>query len=136
MKQNKIRIDTFFYHIGKIIWLPALIAGSWFTKTGFETYKGYMACSIYRMTHIPCPGCGGTRAVYHFFLGHFKESFCFHPVVIIGVIAYLHFMLLYFLRKHICNTINQKEIHIEYYVYLLSGVTVIQWLVKVIGILL
>lgn len=135
MKSKQLRIDTLLYHVGKIIWLPAVCAGSWFAKAGFANYKEYMACSIYQMTHIPCPGCGGTRAVYHFFLGDFWESFKFHPIIIIGVITYFHFMLLYFVRKHIYKSIDKKEIHIEYYVYVLVCVTVIQWVIKILDMI-
>jgi len=73
--------------------------------------------------------------MYYFFLGDFVESFKFHPVIIIGVIAYFHFMLLYFVRKHINNSIEEKEIHIEYYIYLLAGTTVIQWGIKILNII-
>ncbi len=134
MGNTRIRIDTVFYHIGKIIWLPVLWAGSWFVKIGFEDYSGYMACSVYRMTRLPCPGCGGTRAVYYLFLGDFIKSFCYHPAVLFGVAAYFHFMLLYFCRKHITGSVKQKEIHIEYYLYVLAGIIVLQWIVKIIAI--
>lgn len=129
---NKIRVDTFFYHVGKIIWLPVIFIGGWFVKNGFEKYSGYMACSIYRITGLPCPGCGGTRAVYYLFSGDLLQSFYYHPVVLFSVLAYLHFMLLYFSRKHIRKNISQKEIHIEYYLYMFAAIIVVQWIIKMI----
>lgn len=132
MNSIRIRIDTFFYHIGKIIWLPVFFAGSWFVKSGFEDYSGYMACDIYRLTQLPCPGCGGTRAVYNLFLGDFVKSFCYHPAVLFGLALYFHFMLLYFYRKHITHCIEKKEIHIEKYLYFLAGVIILQWMIKMI----
>lgn len=136
MKERKtVPVDAAFYQIGKIIWLPVLLIGSWFVKTGYTVYGDYLDCSLYRMTHFPCPGCGGTRAVYYLFTGDIFKSVCFHPAVFYGVIAYLHFMILYFVRKHIRKNTEQKEIHIEYYLYLFAGVVVLQWIVKMVAIL-
>ncbi|HUS34260.1 MAG TPA: DUF2752 domain-containing protein [Verrucomicrobiae bacterium] len=45
------------------------------------------ACSLKRMTGIPCAGCGGTRclqAIGHF---HFAEAFWLNPLVTIAALA-------------------------------------------------
>jgi len=61
-------------------------------------------------------------------------SLQFNPTVIFGVLAYFHFMALYFFRKHISGKIEEKEIHIQYYLYLAVIVILLQWGIKIIRI--
>ncbi len=126
------RADAIFYHIGKVIWIPVLAAGLWFTKYGYSNYGDLFACSIYEKTGIPCPGCGGTRAFYHLFLGELRNSLTYHPAVLFTAVAYLHFMFLYFYRKHISKGTKDKEIHVEYYAYAVVVVILLQWMVKLL----
>ncbi len=134
-KIQRIRVDEVFYQIGKVFWLPFGIAGFWFAWMGYDKYGEMTACAIRRMCGLPCPGCGGTRAFYYLFQGDFIKSFCLNPTVIYGILAYLHFMLLFFCRKHITRTIVEKEIHIQYYMYIAIGVILLQWSIKLIIIL-
>ncbi len=39
-------------------------------------------CPFVAFFHIYCPGCGGTRAVYHLMDGHPVSSFLSHPIVL------------------------------------------------------
>lgn len=131
----KYRADTVFYHIGKVIWIPAFLAGIWFAQSGFAEFKDFFACDLQRISGLPCPGCGGTRAVYYLCKGDLIQSFLYHPAVLYGVLAYLHFMAFYFYRKHIAGNIEEKEIKIPYYMYAAIAVILVQWLVKIIKIL-
>lgn len=132
---KKYRADEIFYQIGKGFWLPFCLAGLWFAHGGFEKYGELTTCAIRRMCGFPCPGCGGTRAFYYLFRGNLTRSFQLNPTIIYGVLAYLHFMLLFFYRKHIRKTINEKEIQIPFYMYAAIGVILVQWSVKIITIL-
>lgn len=132
--QGKLRVDEVFYQIGKVIWLPFCVLGVWFAHIGYEQYGELAACAIRKMCGLPCPGCGGTRAVYYLFQGEFIRSFQLNPTVIYGILAYLHFMLLFFYRKHIGKTIEEREIHIQYYMYVAIAVILVQWLIKIIKI--
>lgn len=135
IKSNKrYRADEIFYQIGKGFWLPFCLVGIWFAHGGYERYGELAACDIRRMCGLPCPGCGGTRAFYYLFLGDFAKSFYLNPTVIFGVLAYLHFMLLYYYRKHISGTISEKEIQVPYYLYAAIGVILTQWVIKIINI--
>lgn len=136
-KNQKLHADGIFYRIGKIFWLPFCLVGVWFAHGGYERYGEITACGIRRMCGLPCPGCGGTRAFYYLFLGDFKESFYLNPTVIYGVLAYLHFMLLYFCRKHFGGRKGRprKEIQIQYYMYIAIAVILVQWGMKIIKIL-
>lgn len=136
-KNQKLHADGIFYRIGKFFWLPFCLVGFWFAHGGYERYGEITACGIRRMCGLPCPGCGGTRAFYYLFLGDFKESFYLNPTVIYGVLAYLHFMLLYFCRKHFGGRKGgpRKEIQIQYYMYIAIAVILVQWVMKIIKIL-
>ncbi|MGN0376924.1 MAG: DUF2752 domain-containing protein [Suilimivivens sp.] len=132
----KLEVNAVFYKIGQWIWIPFLLIGLWFAKYGYGHFHQLFECSFYAITGLPCPGCGGTRAFYYLFSGDFISSFRFHPVVIYGVLAYIHFMGLYFYRHHLSKKKLTKEIQIPVYLYLAIGVILFQWLVKILKILL
>ncbi|MCM1136385.1 MAG: DUF2752 domain-containing protein [Clostridium sp.] len=127
---GRCRADEIFYQIGKFFWLPFGMAGLWFSHRGYDKYGKLMECSIRKMSGLPCPGCGGTRAFYLLFRGELLKSFLQNPTVLFGVLAYLHFMLLCFYRKHYSGSWQRKEIHIEYYMYAAIAVILLQWLAK------
>ncbi len=143
-KGNKrhCQLDEVIFQLGKVMWLPFCIAGFWFAHTGYDRYGELAECAIRRMCGLPCPGCGGTRAFYYLFQGNFSESFRQNPVVIYGVIAYLHFMLLYIernrmcLKNHLNHTGDKRKVHVEYYAYGAIFVILSQWIYKLIRILL
>ncbi len=133
--EGRLRADTIFYQIGKFVWIPLLAIGFWFAGGGYEEYGEFLACALRKMSGLPCPGCGGTRAFYYLFQGKFRKSFQYHPAVLYGIGAYIHFMGLYFYRMHIAHTIERKEIQIPYYMYAAIAVILLQWIYKVIKIL-
>lgn len=131
---KKYRVDEVFYQVGKMVWLPFCAVGIWFSHSGYERYGEWMACFIRKICGLPCPGCGGTRAFYYLFQGNLLKSFQLNPTVIYGVMAYLHFMALYFYRSHISGTIREKEIQITTYMYAAIVVLLAQWAVKMVNI--
>ncbi len=141
---RKYRADEVFYQIGKFIWLPFLAAGFWFAYQGYDRYGELAECSIRKISGLPCPGCGGTRAFYYLFRGELAESFRMNPTVLYGVTAYIHFMALFFVRKHSEGKYSKykhseykpKEIYIPYYMYTAIAVILLQWLIKIAGIIL
>lgn len=134
-EKSKVRADRVFYQIGKGIWFPFLIAGFWFAGGGYAQFGENLRCDIRELFGVPCPGCGGTRAVYYLFRGNLAESFRLHAAVLYGVGAYLHFMILCFYRKNISKTWENKEIRLEYYLYAAIIVILVQWVIKIINIL-
>ena len=124
------RADSIFYEIGKFTWLPVLAGGIFFARYGFESFESIFQCDIKRISGFPCPGCGGTRAIYYLFKGDFIRSFLFHPAVLYGVFAYFHFMGLYYYRNYLKKTGVSREIPVQYYVYGALAVVLLQWFVK------
>ena len=135
IKENgKYRVDTVFYLIGKIIFIPFCLFGFWFAQTGFEAYGSQNVCAIRELCGLPCPGCGGTRAFYYLFKGDLWKSFYMNATVLYGVMAYLHFMLRMFYRRYINKATAEEEVKIEYYLYGAVATILVQWLVKIIRI--
>lgn len=130
-KAGKHQVDDVFYLIGKAAIVPVMLFGFWFAWKGFPDYGDLFECEIRRISGFPCPGCGGTRAFYYLFRGEIAQSFRLNPIVIYGVAAYLHFMLMMFGRKHIGKN-TAGEVRIQYYLYGAAAVLLLQWLIKVV----
>ena len=134
---DKKRADSQFYRLGKWIWIPLMIWGCIFTYCIYGDYiEGKLNCMFLKTTGLPCPGCGGTRSVVYLFQGKIFKSLICNPTVIFAVFEYIHFMALYFWRYHISKNIEIKKIRVDYYVYVLIGVIIIQWITKIILILI
>lgn len=127
------RADEIFYRIGKFIWAPICLFGVWFARVGYGAYGELFACSFRQAIGIPCPGCGGTRAFYHLFQGNLVRSFLLHPAVVLGMAAYIHYMLLVFWRKHKRKG-SSETILLQYYLFAAGGIIIGQWLFKLIYI--
>jgi len=133
----KSRADYEFYNLGKIIWLPASLFCFLLSHWGYDKFlKGTSACAFKSVTGLPCPGCGGTRAVVFFFRGQFGRSFIYNPTIWYCFLAYAFFMGLFFYRLHIKKNIIDKPLHPTYYAYGLVCVIIIQWVIKLIYIFL
>lgn len=129
------RTDDFFYNFGKWVWIPIVIIGIFYSLWGYDNlihpYAIFM-CTFKRVTGHPCPGCGGSRAVAELFKGNILQSVKYNASVVVFVIEYVHFMLLCFIRKHVFKTYIEKKIHIEIYAYILAGVLILQWIVRLL----
>ena len=132
----KLKADTVFYRIGQWIWIPFIIIGFWFARSGYDGYHQLLECTFFKITGLPCPGCGGTRAFYYLFRGDPVKSFLYHPVVLYGIFAWFHFMGFYYYRHHFCGRNACKEIQIPIYLYIAIAVILVQWIVKIFVILL
>lgn len=131
----KDRTDSQFYRLGKWIWLPAIVFGllvAFFLYPKVLSVYPIFGCKFKQVTHLPCPGCGGTRAFVSLFKGDIWGSFCYNPTVVYCLLAYIHFMALYFIRLHITKTIYNKIVHVSYYFVGLAIVIIGQWIVKLI----
>lgn len=50
--------------------------------------KSMTQCMLKELTGIPCPGCGGTRAVWHLFHGRIFSSLYYNAFATYAVIVY------------------------------------------------
>lgn len=68
----------------------AIVAASFVLNPDHPTGR-WTLCPMMATTHLPCPGCGITRAMTQFGHGHFVRSLYYHPlgpVVWVGVLVY------------------------------------------------
>lgn len=131
-KMKYIRMDTVFFCMGLIVLLPSVLIGFWFAASGYQQIGDLFVCRFMEICKFPCPGCGGTRAVYYLFSGDFRKSFLYHPCVIIGLLEYLCFMMTYVFRNYLSKKTLVKEVRISYYMYIFIGVILLQWILKLI----
>ncbi len=65
----------------------------WFSGVGLFTWlnlrmgTSYTICPLKTLTDIPCPGCGGTRAVIALAQGHFIEGLFLNPLTTLLLIS-------------------------------------------------
>ena len=48
-------------------------------------------CAFLKTTHMYCPGCGGTRAVFSLLAGNVIKSLCYNPAVVLGALLVLYY---------------------------------------------
>lgn len=135
MKKEPLRADDIFFKLAKWLTFPALIFGIWFSYYGYRYTGELTACAFAQTTGLPCPGCGGTRAVILLFHGKLWLSLYFHPAVPAFVVMYVHFVVLYLLRKYRPQLKTyRKEIPVQIYAYVYIGIVIAQWIAKLIYI--
>ena len=49
-----------------------------------QDYHFYPVCPFYAITHLLCPGCGGTRALYQLLHLHFSEAMRLNALVTVS----------------------------------------------------
>ena len=123
------------------IWMAGLILGIFallllgiacFTPFSLESLA--YDCWIHKRSGIYCPGCGGTRAFFAILHGNFIKSFFYHPVVPYMGILYAVFMIrgtIHFLSK---GKLPYMKFRLGY-IYVAFGITIVQFLVKNICLL-
>ena len=125
------RADDLFFYLAAVVTIPGILLGIWFSRWGYHYTEELTNCAFRLRTGLPCPGCGGTRAFILLFRGEFFLSLCYHPAVLALVVCYLHFMALYLYRRFDRGKVTyRKEIPVQIYAYVFTGLVLIQWFVK------
>lgn len=81
-------------------WKKALVLGLLYTGFMALLWAGAVPCLFALVTHVPCPGCGSSRAVHALVHGDLVGVFCMNPtgpvvaviLAVFGVLS-LHSML-------------------------------------------
>lgn len=134
MKKNQVTWETVFFYIGILGMIAAAGAAAIVRQKGIHLSGQLLPCMLYTLTGIPCPGCGGTRAVDYLFQGRILDSLLAHPLVIYMVLFYLYFLGSYgyekFLKKRVFSIW-----HLAAFRELLVGggvLLVLQWMAKLV----
>lgn len=133
---KKSRLDVELFRIGRWIFIPFVMLGLWLSLKGYQYLDGALKCRFLSSTGLPCPGCGGTHAVVSLFRGRIWDSVKYHMAVVFGILEYAHFMGLFLYRKYVKRNIIEKPVKAELYFYAFIAVMLLQWVVKLVVIIL
>lgn len=76
--------------IGLVLFIGAIIAFYLFED---KIITGQPTCIMYKILHLYCMGCGGTRSFNFFIRGHLIKSFLYNPFVPYTIIVYISFYI-------------------------------------------
>lgn len=62
----------------RLIAICAILIASWLIGLNPDIDNEDSLCPSIRFFHLPCPGCGLTKSIIHFYRGEFVESFHYH----------------------------------------------------------
>lgn len=122
------------YYIGLTLLTLSIILTFLKTKGVFNINQILPPCIFYTVTHLPCPGCGMTRAVNAFFSMDFFSSLFFNPVALYLVLFFAVYMISHTLEL-LFPRIRGLKLRIGYVYFgiiLLLG----QWVIKILIIFL
>ncbi len=84
--RKKIDEAMGWYIAGSIILVIGIIYFILYKIIGFSVNFSPAPCAFAHITHLYCPGCGGTRAVKALMDFHWIKSALYNPIVIYGVL--------------------------------------------------
>ena len=125
-------LDKLLYELGLIVAGIVIALLLLYMMTGISVFNMGFRCNFYRLTGLPCPGCGATRALRALVNGQWMKCLYYYPPLIYGVIAYIVFMLRCFIYRHL-GLIKAKDGAVVKYIYIGIALIVVQWAAKLIA---
>ena len=89
-------------------------------------------CAFDSLLHIPCLGCGATRALGALMRGELLESLRWHPAVAFFAAEAAAFMLSQTLGRLSRGKVRMLSFN-DMYIYALLAVILLQWIVKLLS---
>lgn len=102
MKKLKQKFDNLFYaktehclYWLSILLIPVILSIYGITYFAAESFglTFLRVCSMRTLFGIPCPGCGGTRAIVCLFTGRVFSAIYYNAFVVYAVVLYLIFFI-------------------------------------------
>ena len=124
--------DKLLYEIGLVALGISIAAVLLYFLTGFNILSLNYPCIFNKVTHLCCPGCGGTRAFRALLAGEILKSLYDYPPLIYGVIVYIVFMVRCFLYIQF-GVRKSRDGAVVKYIYVFIALMLIQWIVKLVA---
>ena len=133
MKHNRLgETDRVFYEIGIVALCICAAAVLLYFCTGINLLTIGYPCIFNKLTHLCCPGCGGTRAIRALLKGNIRRCFYDYPPLLFGITVYAVFMARCFLYIHF-GVRKSKNGAIVKYFYIFVALVLVQWIVKLVA---
>ncbi len=131
--KNKLgNTDRILFELGLVALGIGFAAVLLYFITGINVLRIKYPCAFNRVTHLCCPGCGGTRSLRALLNGEILKSIYDYPPLLYGVIVYVVFMVRCFL--HICFGVKKSpDGAVVKYIYIFVALMLIQWVVKLVA---
>ena len=124
--------DKLLYELGLVALGISIAAVLLYFCTGINVLTLKYPCIFNKVTHLCCPGCGGTRAMRALLAGEIVKSLYDYPPLIYGLAVYLIFMVRCFLHIHF-GVRKSRDGAVVKYIYVFVALMLIQWVVKLVA---
>lgn len=125
-------VDRLLYEIGIVALCIIVASVLLYCCTGISVLNIKYPCIFNKLTDLPCPGCGGTRAMRAILRGDILLGLYYYPPLPFALIVYVVFMLRCFCYKYF-GTSKSKDGAVIKYVYIFVVLMIIQWIAKIIS---
>ncbi len=124
--------DRLLYELGLVALGICFAAVLLYLFTGISVLNLRYPCLFNKVTHLCCPGCGGTRSMRALLRGEILTSLYDYPPLIYGLIVYVVFMIRCFL--YTCFGIKKSpDGTVVRFIYVFLGLMLAQWIVKIVA---
>jgi len=108
------------------IWLAVLVMSL------FDHPPMLWCCGFHKITGLPCPSCGMTRALFAAANGRFKEAFAFHPLGLLLFVSGIALSFVFVLEA----TMNRRfltydERTVRVFLILLLVLMLLLWVIRI-----
>lgn len=128
------RVSRRIFYVGMLLGILGLFVFLVLSILNIDLREVLPPCSLYSMTGLYCPGCGGTRACYALAQGRILKSIILHPLVLYLAAGYVIYML-----SHLLDILTRGKIRgcyfCPYYWYIGVGILLVQFVVKNLALL-
>jgi hypothetical protein len=124
--------DRLLYEIGLVALGICIAAVLLYFCTGINLLTIGYPCLFNKLTHLCCPGCGGTRSIRALIRGDLWRCFYDYPPFLFGLAVYVIFMVRCFLHVHF-DVRKSKDGTVVKYLYVFMGLIFVQWIVKLVA---
>ena len=133
VSDNKLgSTDRLLYEFGLVALGIVFATVLLYVCTGINVLSFNYPCVFNKVTHLCCPGCGGTRAIRALLRGEILTSLYDYPPLLYGLVVYVIFMTRCFLYVHF-GVKKSRDGAVVKYIYIFIALMILQWIVKLVA---